>query len=118
MNFPKGHIEPGEKGLKIALREVAEETAIRPCDLIVHENFQAAGKYFFKKGDRGIFKIVLFYLARAKAPYVKISLEHEGYGWFLYKDALRLMKYENLRKILKSADRFLKDKKGSFLDPF
>jgi bis(5'-nucleosidyl)-tetraphosphatase len=112
-NFPKGKIEAEEKSLATALRETAEETGLTADKLRLKSRFKAYEKYFFFKGKQKVFKIVIFYLAETKVRDVKISEEHEGFGWFLYKDARRLLKsYKDGESVLKKANDFIR---GSFL---
>lgn len=110
-SFPKGHIEKGEKSLKTAFREVAEETGIVSRDLALDENFKTNSNFFYTRGKTGIFRILIFYLAHAKVSKVNVSSEHEGYGWFLYRDATRLLKYENLKDMLKRSHQFINSRK-------
>lgn len=110
-NFPKGKIEAGEKSFRAALRELKEETGLGRNDLVFREYFRTTDKYVFFRGRERIFKIVIFYLAESKRSDVKLSYEHEGYGWFLRRDAMRMLKFRNLRDILKQADSLLTKKK-------
>jgi len=106
-NFPKGKIEAGERSFRAALRELKEETGLRRSDLIFREYFRTTDKYMFFRGKERIFKIVIFYLAESKSGDVRLSHEHEGYGWFLHRDAARIIRFRNLKAILKQADDIL-----------
>lgn len=106
-NFPKGHIEMRERGIEAAFREVSEETGIRPKDLSLKKEFRVTNRYILAKEDRKIFRIVILFLAESKHAEVKLSSEHDGYGWFLYRDAARLLRYGSLRDILKKANSLL-----------
>lgn len=122
-NFPKGHIETlpaasdkegevatRETSLAAAVRETAEETGLLREDLKIESEFKAYEKYTFYKGRNRIFKIVIFYLAETKERQIRISDEHEGFGWFLYKDAKRLFQpYKDGEAILKKAVDFIKE---------
>ena len=109
-NFPKGKLEAGERGLEAALREVAEETGIKAKDLVLKPEFREANKFFFRRGKEPVFKVAIFFLAETARAEVKVSDEHEGYGWFLFKDALGLMKYQSYKQILKKANNFISNK--------
>jgi len=51
---------------------------------------------------------VIFYLAETKARDIKLSCEHQGFGWFSFKDAKRILgKYRDSEKVLKQAHDFL-----------
>ncbi|MBI4992368.1 MAG: NUDIX domain-containing protein [Candidatus Harrisonbacteria bacterium] len=109
-NFPKGKLEAGERGYDAALREVVEETGISSRSLRVDRNFKVTDKYIYQREGQKFFKIVIFFLAQAIKPEVKISWEHEGYGWFLHNDAQRLLKHRNSKAILKNANDHLRRK--------
>ena len=103
-NFPKGKIESEEKSLRAAFRETKEETGLGEGDLRMSQNFKAYQKYFFRQGGQPIFKIVIFYLAETRNPLIKVSSEHQGYAWFLYPEAMRILhRYRANQKILKQA---------------
>lgn len=114
-NFPKGHFEEGENGLKAALRETEEETGIKESELRLIPNFRTYLHYNFRVGNERIYDKVILYLAETKKPQVVISpREHSGYAWFLYPDAVKVLgnKYVGTKKILKQANDFLRRKSG------
>ena len=104
-DFPKGHIEKGEKEIDTVKREVFEETGLKDIKFV--EGFKEWIKYFFKHKGKNVFKIVTFLLAEAETEEVKISPEHIGYQWLPYKEALKQLKFKNAREILKKANDFL-----------
>ena len=113
-NFPKGKLEEGERSFRAAVREVEEETGIKHKDLRFNKGyFKAHDRFVFQRGGDKISKHVLFYLAETHNPEIRLSEEHEGYGWFLYERAMRVIKYKNLREILKSAYDTLSGKSSS-----
>jgi 8-oxo-dGTP pyrophosphatase MutT (NUDIX family) len=83
-DLPKGHVDPGEKNLECALRELEEETGIQEEDIEIDENFKFKNKYFVKykrDGNGKKKKKLIIYLARLIRP-VEIKLtEHDGYEW-------------------------------------
>jgi len=118
-DFPKGHIEEGEKEEETIKREIEEETGIKDIEII--DGFKEYIKYFFrrtydlkkeeKKKAAWTFKIVNFYLAETKTKEVKISYEHIGYKWLPYEDALKQLTYKNAKEIFKKANVLLKKNK-------
>jgi len=104
-DFPKGHIEKGEKIEETVKREIEEETGLKDMKFV--EGFKEWIKYFFKHKGKNVFKIVTFLLAEAETEEVKISPEHIGYKWLPYKEALKQLKFKNAREILKKANDFL-----------
>ena len=105
-DFPKGHIEKGEKKIIAAKRETAEETGL--TNILFVNGFKERIKYFFKFKDKTISKFVVFFLAGTKSKKVKISKEHIGYKWLPFGKALKQLKFQNAKKVLKKADSFLK----------
>jgi 8-oxo-dGTP pyrophosphatase MutT (NUDIX family) len=104
-DFPKGHIEKGEKLEETARREVAEETGITEIEFLA--GFKEWIKYFYKLKGKNIFKIVTFLLAETKTKEVKISWEHIGFKWLPYEEALGQLTFKNAKEILKKANDFL-----------
>ncbi|MEK7192233.1 MAG: NUDIX domain-containing protein [Patescibacteria group bacterium] len=108
-NFPKGKMEAGEKSWQSAFREVREETGLKSSELKLVQNFKTYERFTFRRGKENVFKIVILYLAETHQPKVTVSDEHEGYGWFTFNEAKKLLlRYpENLR-ILQTVYGFLR----------
>ena len=114
-DFPKGHIEEGEKEDETVKREIKEETGIEDVKII--EGFKEWIKYAFRqtygleKGEKKkapwVFKIVTFYLAETKTKEVKISFEHTGYKWLPYESAFEQLTFKKAKEILKRAHHYL-----------
>ena len=105
-NFPKGKIEEGaerESAFRAAIREVREETGLSDRDLRFRERFKVYDAFVFTRNRKKIEKTVIYYLAEAGSREIRISKEHSGYGWFLYKEAVRMLMYQNLKNNLKKA---------------
>ena len=115
-NFPKGKLEGEERSFEAALRETGEETGILPMNLRMDRNFKEPDRYVFQHEGNKVYKLVLFYLAETNKPEIKLSKEHEGYGWFLFKDAIKLLRHPNSQFILKKANDHLKKQMG-FVQP-
>jgi 8-oxo-dGTP pyrophosphatase MutT (NUDIX family) len=110
-NFPKGHFESGETGLETALRETYEETGLKKSDLKIIPEFRAYEKFSFPFGNQIIYKNLILYLAETNKEEIKIApREHFGFGWFLYRDAIKIIgkKYSGVKKVLKQAENFIK----------
>ncbi len=115
--FPKGRQEKGESDEETARREIEEETGIKSLEFI--KGFREKIRYYFKrkKGDRKVlvYKEAVFYLANTNQKKVKISFEHEGFGWFPFKEAFLKTTFKNAKEALKRADEFLRKKGGVFI---
>ncbi len=97
-----------ETSFRAAVRETCEETGLKEEDLRFRRGFKVYERYLFNKGKTRVSKTVIFYLAETKERQIKISEEHEGFGWFKYKDALRLLgSYRENESVIKRAHNFI-----------
>lgn len=100
--FPKGHIEEGETEQQTARREVLEETGLH-IDLL--PLFSSRSSY---KIQGRVEKQVTIFLATTRDTKTVIQeSEIDDYAWMHLDDALRALKFENDRSILRRADVFL-----------
>ena len=104
-DFPKGHIEEGETVPLAARREIQEETGL--SNVRFTPDFKERIKYFYKWEGENRFKVVTFFLAKAKTKLVKISKEHLEYRWVSYSNAMKLCEFQNQRKLLRKAQDYL-----------
>ncbi len=104
-DFPKGGIEMGEEELDTVRREVGEETGLK--DLAIVPGFRRVIEYFYRRDNKNIHKEVAYHLARTDEAKVEISFEHQAFGWFTYQEALQRASYENSKKTLAEAERFM-----------
>lgn len=110
-NFPKGKMEGSERSWQTALREVREETGLRSSELKLMEDFKTYEKFFFQRGKEKIFKIVILYLAETHQPQIAVSWEHDGYAWFTFSEARKVVsRYKENLRILESVYEFLRKK--------
>lgn len=109
-NFPKGKLAAGERNFQAALREVWEETGISVRNLRFENWFQVEDRFTYVRDRKRIFKTVTYFLAETNTQDVRIKLlpeshegeRHDGYGWFPYRYAHRLVSSPNLKRHLKS----------------
>ena len=110
-NFPRGHVEREEKSLDAAIRETNEETGLKKTDLRVIPNFKTYERFYFRRGKEVIFKIVIIFLAETRRNDVRISYEHQGYAWFTFGEAKKILgRYKENQKILEYANNFIRNK--------
>lgn len=101
--FPKGHIEPGETQEETACREVLEETGLH-IELI--PGFSEKSEYSIQNK---IEKTVIIFLAKSSGEELKLQEEEISDAcWLNYEKALRALKFENDKTILRRAREFLK----------
>lgn len=110
--LPKGLVDPGEKPLETALREVREETGVTA------EPVAKLGdsKYVYTRawGDgKRVFKIVSFYLMRYRsgrindiAPEMRIEVARAR--WIRLGDAATLLAYKGEKQMARRALEYLK----------
>lgn len=98
-------MEDGEVELQTVVREVEEETGLKGVTIVA--GFRKVIEYFYRREGKNIHKQVVYLLAETKDEQVKISFEHQGFGWFPYSEALTRASYGNTKMLLTEADRFL-----------
>lgn len=104
-DFPKGHVEKGEKELETAARELKEETGISNVEFL--ENFREPVHYYYQRKKTLFSKDVIFYLAKTLSKRVKISFEHKNFLWLPYEKAYEKLTFKNARDILARGEMFL-----------
>ena len=102
--FPKGHTEPGETETETALREVAEETNIRVSLL---DGFRAVSEYPLPRKP-GTTKQVVYFLGEYHGQTVIPQQEELRSACLVsYEEAMKLLRFEDSRRILTDANNFL-----------
>ena len=106
-DFPKGNMEKGETEGQTVLREVNEETGLDNVKLI--DGFRRKIEYFYRRERKSVHKEVVFLLAETKKEEVRLSFEHQAYGWFSFQEALKNVTYNNSRRTLLQAEKYLEE---------
>jgi len=111
--LPKGLVDPGEKPLETALREVLEETGVTA------ELIDKLGdiKYVYTRtwaGGERVFKIVSFYLMRYRsgrinefAPEMRIEVARAL--WIPLADASKLLAYKGEKQMSQRAKEYVEE---------
>jgi 8-oxo-dGTP pyrophosphatase MutT (NUDIX family) len=112
--FPKGKIEWYEllNKRKTVLRETKEETGleIKRKTLKKHNYF---GRYLYEKPLKDRPKIIgqTYSLYSGEVPYSNnvsfVPIEHNGFKWVSFKQALNLLTWDNQKKALKIINEWL-----------
>ena len=102
--FPKGHMEKGESERETALREIREETGLRPRFI---PGFRAETVYKLNKKPDTTKKVIFFLGEYADQEIVYQKEELLGAGLFRYEETAGLPMHENLRRILGDAKAFI-----------
>jgi 8-oxo-dGTP pyrophosphatase MutT (NUDIX family) len=94
--LPKGHIEKGETPEAAAVREVREEAGV------VAEILHALGTSEYRKGSEQV--RAQFYLMRAVGT--AEMTEQRSIQWIRYREALELLSFPDMRRLLKRAEEW------------
>jgi 8-oxo-dGTP pyrophosphatase MutT (NUDIX family) len=109
--LPKGLVDPGEKALDAALREVREETGITATPVTKLADIRYV--YVRTWGDRErVFKIVSFYLLRYESGRIddisdEMRIEVGQAKWVLLKDAPILLAYRGEKQMARKAMEYV-----------
>ena len=98
--LPKGLIDPGERGVETAVREVHEETGLRA----VVETKLGDVRYVYTWDGERVFKVVSFFLLRATGGRIGelppgMEVEVAAARWVPLDDAGELLSYEGEREM-------------------
>lgn len=104
-DFPKGGVEKGETELQTVRREVEEETGLK--DIKIIPGFRKVIEYYYRREGKNVHKQVVYTLASTKSDEVKISFEHQGFGWFRFDEAVHRASYNNSKVTLTEAEKFV-----------
>lgn len=109
--LPKGLVDPGEKALEAALREVREETGIVAVPLTKLADIKYT--YVRSWGDRErVFKIVTFYLLRYESGEIgnireEMRIEVARALWMRLEEAPKLLAYRGEKQMARKAMEYL-----------
>jgi 8-oxo-dGTP pyrophosphatase MutT (NUDIX family) len=109
--LPKGLVDPGEKPLEAALREVREETGLT----VVPVTKLADIKYVYTRAwsdNERVFKIVSFYLLRYESGRIddispEMRVEVACAKWVRLQDAPKLLSYRGEKQMAQKALEYL-----------
>lgn len=104
--FPKGHVEKGETEEMTAIREVSEETGIKP---ILDTNFRREVVYALPRKPGRKKRVVLFAAECAPGHEPRPSCEIKEITVKPFDEALALLKHEALKNILRDAYEYIKN---------
>lgn len=112
LDLPKGHVDPGETNIQCALRELEEETSIRPEDIEIDPDFVFKTTYEVRRkkyNHRPIPKTTYIYLGRlTNEVQVKLT-EHEGFVWACWEPPHRIQE-NTINGLMSQAEAFVKSK--------
>lgn len=105
--LPKGLVDPGEKALDAALREVKEETGITAVPIVKLADIKYVYVRSWGDGER-VFKIVSFYLLRYDSGRIdniseEMRVEVARAQWVKLEDAPKLLAYRGEKQMARKA---------------
>ncbi len=80
-DLPKGHLDPGETAAQAALRELREETGIKPSELWTDSSFLFRQQYTVNESKKAKLKELTIYLGWLKTDREIQPTEHIGFRW-------------------------------------
>ena len=109
--LPKGLIDPGEKPLEAALREVREETGITAVPIMKLGDSKYVYVRSWGDGER-VFKIVSFYLLRYESGRIDqiadaMRIEVARAKWVRLEDAPKLLAYRGEKQMARKALEYI-----------
>ena len=110
--LPKGLVDPGEKPLEAALREVREETGITAVPITKLADTKYVYVRSWGDGER-VFKIVSFYLLRYASGRIDdvsdaMRIEVARARWIRLEDAPKLLAYGGEKQMARQALEYVK----------
>src|SRR5450631_3735397 len=109
--LPKGLIDPGEKPLEAALREVREETGVTAVPIVKLGDSKYVYVRSWSDGER-VFKIVSFYLLRYESGRIDqiadaMRIEVARARWVRLEDAPKLLAYRGEKQMALKALEYI-----------
>ena len=119
--LPKGLVDPGEKPLEAALREVREETGITAVPITKLGDSKYVYVRSWSDGEK-VFKIVSFYLLRYESGRIDdvsdaMRVEVARAKWVPLKDAPKLLAYGGEKQMARLALQYVEAHPDSLTGP-
>lgn len=108
--IPKGHIEEGETAKETTEREIAEEAGLHEVEVL---GWLGKIHFRYRRVDKLVLMTTQIYLVRAKGDTDAIKKEDwmHGIKWFKFNEALELIEYEDIGKLMLLAMKRIRQEK-------
>ncbi len=106
--IPKGHIEEGETAKETAAREIGEETGLTGINVM---SWLGKIHFRYRRPQRLVLMTTQIYLVHAHTDSHKLKKEEwmNGIGWFNVHEALDMIEYEDIGKLILLAMKKIRD---------
>ena len=108
--IPKGHIEEGETAQQTARREIGEEAGLMNVDML---GWLGKIHFRYRRVERLVLMTTQIYLVRARGDTNAIQKEDwmNDIKWFSFGDALDVIEYEDIAKLMLKASKRIREEK-------
>ncbi len=108
--IPKGHIEEGENATQTARREIGEEAGLYDVDML---GWLGKIHFRYRRIDKLVLMTTQIYLVRVRTDGNEIKKEDwmKDIKWFSFNDALDLIEYEDIAKLMLKAKTRIREEK-------
>lgn len=108
--IPKGHIEEGETAVVTARREIGEEAGLMDLDML---GWLGKIHFRYRRVDKLVLMTTQIYLVRVRTSGNEIQKEEwmNGIKWFSFNEALDLIEYEDIAKLMLKAKARIREEK-------
>ncbi|MFZ1258393.1 MAG: NUDIX domain-containing protein [Candidatus Saccharimonas sp.] len=108
--IPKGHIEEGETAAATARREIGEEAGLHEIDML---GWLGKIHFRYRRIDKLVLMTTQIYLVRVRGDGNEIKKEEwmNGIKWFPFNEALDLIEYEDIGKLMLLAMKRIRQEK-------
>ena len=108
--IPKGHKEEGEQAVDTARREIGEEAGLHNIDML---GWLGKIHFRYRRLERLVLMTTQIYLVRVRGDGNEIQKEEwmNGIKWFPFAEALDLIEYEDIGKLMLLAMKRIRQEK-------
>ncbi len=108
--IPKGHIEDGESAVQAARREIGEEAGLHEVDML---GWLGKIHFRYRRIDKLVLMTTQIYLVRVRTDGEEIQKEEwmNDIRWFDFNDALDLIEYEDIGKLMLLAKKRIRQER-------
>lgn len=108
--IPKGHIEEGETAQQTTEREIAEEAGLKDVEIM---GWLGKIHFRYRRLDRLVLMTTQIYLVKALGDTDAIQKEEwmNDIKWFKFSDALEVIEYEDIGKLMLLAMKRIRQEK-------